>query len=212
MKRWMKVALGSAVAMIAFGLWFTYYIGLLDHNFRVIAPNKAYRSAQLPPALLEREVQEHSIKCVVNLRGDAETAAWHRDELAVCKKVGIEHADIHFDLRKLPEPEQRKELLKRFEEGPYPILLHCRAGSERTGLASLLYVMIVEGKPLQEALATQTGWQVGHFRTDANDAGDRFVEIYRKTGNGQNIKTWILEKYPAIYEQIGALGKAADVK
>src|SRR5437763_15291108 len=56
MKRWMKVTLGSVGTILAFGLWFTYYIGLLDHNFRVIAPNKAYRSAQLPPALLEREV------------------------------------------------------------------------------------------------------------------------------------------------------------
>jgi protein tyrosine/serine phosphatase len=162
--------------------------------------------------LLEQHIKDDGIKCVVNLRGDHETADWHKSELDVCTRLSVDHVDIGFDLRKLPDPERAKQLVERFENGPYPLLMHCRAGSERTGMAAALYCMVVEHKTLDEALRTQTGWPVGHFRNASNDAGDRFFELYATTANGQNIKEWILQKYPDIYKQVGQFGGVADLK
>jgi protein tyrosine phosphatase (PTP) superfamily phosphohydrolase (DUF442 family) len=208
---WVTIGAVIFVLIAAAGLAFSYHIGLLTHNFRTIAP-QCYRSAQLSPELLEQHIKDQQLKCVLNLRGDHGNAEWHKGELDVCTRLSVEHADIAFDLRKLPDPDALKELVDRFEKGPYPMLMHCRAGSERTGMAAALYCMLVEHKTLEEALATQTGWHVGHFRNTSNDAGDRFFEIYKATSNGQNIKDWILESYPAIFKKIGTHGCVADIK
>lgn len=209
--RWVII---SGIAFVVLGLAaleFTYHIGLLDHNFRLVAP-QCYRSAQLTPDVLEQHIKDEGLKCVVNLRGDHDGADWHKGEVDACKRMSVEHADIRFDLRKLPEPDALNALIERLESGPYPMLMHCRAGSERTGMAAALYCMIVEHKTLDEALATQTGWHVGHFRNSSNDAGDRFFEIYRATSAGKNIKEWIAQSYPDIYKKIGQYGGVADVK
>lgn len=209
--RWIKIGAVLFVLIGAGALAFSYHVGLLTHNFRVIAP-QCYRSAQLSPELLEQHIKEQELKCVVNLRGDHEKAGWHKDEVDVCTRLSVEHADIGFDLRKLPDPDALKDLIERFDKGPYPMLMHCRAGSERTGMAAALYCIIVEHKPLEEALATQTGWHVGHFRNSSNDAGDRIFELYKATANGQSVRDWILQSYPEIYKKVGQMGGVADLK
>ena len=190
----------ACVALTALGL--CYYTGVLDENLRTIAAGKCYRSGQMDAATLARTIKAYGIKCVLNLRGTPASQAWYKDEAATCAALGVEYATVPVHLGRLTEPDHIAALIARLEHGPYPLLLHCREGADRAGLASVLYVMVVEGKPLDEALAGQMTWRYGHLSLGPAKAVDDFFELYRRTAGGKDIKLWVNEVYPKVYLQI----------
>ena len=44
----------------------------------------------------------------------------------------------------MPPPESLRALLAAFDAAPYPIIYHCQAGADRTGLVSAIYAAIYE--------------------------------------------------------------------
>lgn len=183
------------LALLTVGL--CAYMGVFSENFRVIAPNQAYRSGQVTPESIRQHAKNDNIKTIVNLRGQSKSQ-WYTKELQACQETGIEHYDIKFDPNYLPTPERLKQLIEIFDKAPQPLLLHCRAGSDRSGLGSALYDMIVLKKSLDDAIDAQMTWRVGHVK---KDSGDRFLAIYRANGNGQPIREWIEKSYPEIYNR-----------
>jgi protein tyrosine/serine phosphatase len=194
-----RLALGFGI-FLAFTLGLLAYMGQLGDNLREVAPGKYYRSGQMSAESLARTIQRHQIQCVVNLRGEKEEKDWYQEELRVCREAGIEFAPIRLSATSLPPPDRVQALIERFEKGPYPMLVHCQAGADRTGLATVVYGLVVEKKPLDEALSQLT-WHYGHVPIGPTSAMDRFFEMYRETGGGRDIKTWTLEKYPKLYER-----------
>ena len=196
-----KVLIGGGAAFLALcltALSACWYMGVFGENFRAIVPNQAYRSGQVTPETIRKHAKEDSIKTIVNLRGQSKSA-WYSKELQACQEAGIAHYDVKFDPGYLPSPERLKQLIDVFEKAPTPMLLHCRAGSDRSGLGSALYDLIVMHKTLDEAIDAQMTWRVGHVK---KDSGDQFLELYRANGNGKNIKEWISSGYPEIYKRI----------
>ena len=58
-----------------------------------------------------------------------------------------------------PADQRRRELLTLidfFDHCQYPLLIHCKAGADRTGLASALYLMIRQDEPPREAIRAFT--------------------------------------------------------
>ena len=203
---WLKLGGSIFVVLALVALAFCWYIGALGENFRAVDAERCFRSGQVTPESIQRHVKDQKIKSVINLRGHSHSA-WYTKELEACQTAGVEHFDVKLDPNYLPPPENLKELIARFEQGPYPMLMHCRAGADRSGLAATLYAMIVGNKSLDDAVAQQMTWKVGHIKYDS---GDRFLEIYRQNSNGMKIKEWILQKYPDVYEKEGGGKKLFD--
>jgi protein tyrosine/serine phosphatase len=59
-------------------------------------------------------------------------------------------------------PEQSRALIAMMKSAPKPVLIHCRAGSDRTGLAAALYMAAVAGID-EEASESQLSIRFGHF-------------------------------------------------
>jgi protein tyrosine phosphatase (PTP) superfamily phosphohydrolase (DUF442 family) len=199
--RWLVYVLGSLLGLAAIVCGLGIYTGLLGDNFRVVSPHKCYRSGQLPPETLKRYIREHGIRCVVNLRGDRSDETWYTNEVQTCRELGCVHASYAVSTYHLVPPKELEPLATRLEEGPYPMLLHCRRGADRAALASALYLMIVEHKTLDEALDSQLTWRYGHVKMGDVACIDEFFELYRTTSDGRDIKTWIKEVYPELYLQ-----------
>jgi hypothetical protein len=47
-------------------------------------------------------------------------------------------------------------LIDALDRCKYPLLIHCKAGADRTGLASAVYLMMHRGEPPQKALSAFT--------------------------------------------------------
>jgi len=168
MKRW------HVILIIIFGILFTVRMWTRD-NFHEVIPGEIYRSAQLSADKLEKVVAEYGIKTVINLRRPRPGKRWYDDEKAMAEALGIAHYDISLDLTFSPRIDQLLELRDLIENAPRPLLMHCRAGADRTGLASMMAKLLDGSSSLAEARA-QVSWKFFAFRDDS--LGIPFFDSY----------------------------------
>ena len=202
--RWRFVLAGGAVvaAIISISLW---YLGVLNDNFRVVDRGKFYRSGQMSPRELRETVSAYGIRTIVNLRGMS-VDPWHSQEVKAVSELGVRYVEIALSATSLPPPERAADLVRAFREGPYPMLIHCKGGADRTGLACAIYEMVVAHHSLDEALRAQLTWQCRHLPIGKWRAMDDFFDLYREMGRGKDLAQWIFDDYPAVYaKQNGVL-------
>ena len=123
-------------------LTFGAYFGMIqiDGNLHEVVPNEFYRSAQLSPDQLNRAIARYNIKSVINLRGENPDTKWYQRELATTTQAGITHIDFRMSAKRMLPEDKAHELIEVMRNAPKPILIHCQAGADRTGLASALYI------------------------------------------------------------------------
>lgn len=125
--------------------------GILGDNFHEIDDGRYYRSAQLSTRSMEKYVNRHGIKTVINLRG-VSSKSWYQKEKDLLRRMNVEMIDIGMSARRLPHRDDLLKLLEAFENAERPILVHCQGGADRTGEASAIYQMLYMGKSKEEAL------------------------------------------------------------
>jgi len=189
----------AAVGVLVFSvtLWRGYDI-LIGANLGTIAPGQAYRSAQLTGPGFRAAINTMGLRSVINLRGENPEAEWYREEVAACRAAGIQHYDIEMSARQLPSPNVVEQLLNALRTAPRPLLIHCKNGADRTGLASALWLISFQGTPPAAAAQELTIWH-GHMPIGATTAMDRFFELYVQTGQGMDLEQWVRQKYPMEY-------------
>lgn len=124
----------------------------ISDNIHTVEAGKLYRSAQLEEKKLDKLVKEKGIKTIINLRGAKPGEDWYEADVAVAARYNIRLVDIGMSAKRLPHKKDLIALLEAFETVERPILIHCRAGVDRTGEAAALYQMLYMGKTKKEAL------------------------------------------------------------
>jgi protein tyrosine phosphatase (PTP) superfamily phosphohydrolase (DUF442 family) len=155
----------------------------IDHTFlSLINPNrhkvtaKIWRSSQ-PSASQIKSLAKQGIKTIVNLRGARDCASFYLEEEA-CKANGIKLVNFPVNSRQPPTREVLQKLDALFFSIEYPALMHCKAGSDRVGVMSALYLLLVEKQDIGQALL-QLSPRYGHVRQSKAGVLDRFLEEYR---------------------------------
>ncbi len=148
---------------------------LIHGNFQPITEGEAYRSGQINKGNLEQYLKEYRIKSVLNLRGENSGADWYEDEVAVCSRLSVRHYDLAMDSTGKPAPDLVGKLLAIFREAPRPILVHCKSGSDRSGLVAALWKVVVDGEPKSIA-KKQLSIRYGHFPVGQTAVLDDFFE------------------------------------
>jgi len=148
--RWAWVIRG-AIAAAALVLLATFYHPWFGGNFSAVSPGRVYRSSQ-PKADLETMIREHRLASILNLRGGSRADPWYSSEVRVARERGVAFYDLPLSATRRPKRWELLTLLDFFRTCPYPLLIHCKSGSDRTGLASALYLMAVLGDPPERAL------------------------------------------------------------
>jgi protein tyrosine/serine phosphatase len=157
-------------------------------NFHAIEPNQAYRSAQLDKETLRLVFDTYGIRTIVNLRGENEDEQWYRNEKAVAEEAGVTLVDVRWSANELPPREELLKLYDTFQTAEYPILIHCKAGADRTGAAAAIWRMEVQGDD-REAAEEELSLRYGHVAAAYPDM-DRLVRMF------QSDREWILQEYP----------------
>jgi protein tyrosine/serine phosphatase len=155
-----------------------YIADILVHgNFQPITEGEAYRSGQINQGRLEEYLKEYRIKSVLNLRGENSGADWYEDEIAVCSRLSVRHYDLAMTSSDRPNPDVVSRLMTIFSEAPRPVLIHCKSGSDRSGLAAALWKVVVDGEPKSIA-EKQLSIRYGHFPVGQTAILDDFFESW----------------------------------
>jgi hypothetical protein len=130
-------------------------------NFGVVEPDRVYRSAQ-PDGDFRRLAARYHLASVLNLRGGTPDDAWYVEEVSATRESGIAFYDFPMSATRRPQRRELLILLDLFERCSYPLLIHCKSGSDRTGLAAALYLMSRKAVPPEQALGAFS-LQYGHI-------------------------------------------------
>ena len=141
----------------------TYIAYTIYHaNFHAIVNGKAYRSGQMNARQFTRAIQDYGIKSILNLRGENPKDEWYCAETNIAQQFGVQHFDFALSARREVTDEEIEHILSIIRGAPKPILIHCQAGADRSGLVSALYCLTIEGQTPAQADKQLTVWY-GHI-------------------------------------------------
>ena len=183
--RWLQL---PWVRLTCWGLGLSGLVGLVSEavhvvghrNLHPVLPGRLYRSAQLSAEQLRELVQQRGIRSVINLRGTCTNFAWYRAEATVTQELNIDQYDICLSANRYPPPAEIIELVQTLQQARYPVLIHCRRGADRTGLAAVIARLLQPGADLASARG-QLSPRYGHLRLMRAAYLDEFVDQYANT-------------------------------
>ena len=195
--RWV---LGLLTLAVVVGVPLAYYRAGYVHarRLRVVADGKLYRCGTLPAGGFAEAFKRYGIKTVVNIREEADAgrdpllaadwlASWRGQrtvrESEVARANGVRYVQIEGGVLDDPgrEPGGRPQMVDDFlsvcdDPANWPVLIHCKAGRDRTGLLTAIYRMEYEGRTQAQAVAELKANGFATFSaTDGNAYLDRLV-------------------------------------
>jgi protein tyrosine phosphatase (PTP) superfamily phosphohydrolase (DUF442 family) len=133
----------------------------LSGNLGVVDGGRVIRSAQ-PRGWLPALIQEHRLASILNLRGGAPSDWWYVAEVRAARDHGVAFFDLPLSAQRRPTRRELLILIDTLQRCPYPLLIHCKAGADRTGLATAVYLMTQRGEPPEMAKRAFSIWY-GHL-------------------------------------------------
>lgn len=166
-----------------------------------VVENKIYRSAQLSGNNLQKNITEHKFKSIVNLRGKDTKEPWYQTEAEIAKRNNVKLYNVRFSAYKLPVSSELDALIQILQTVNKPILLHCQAGADRSGMASAVALSIEKDASLLE-MKKQFSWRyfVNPFRkqTSGKLLFSSYENFLNKKGIHHNrtvLLSWIENEY-----------------
>ena len=193
---------GLAAAAILIGLWALPGVrALVGDNVHLVIPDQVLRSGQLSGPELERVIERHSIRSVINLRGSHPGEPWYDSERAVLARLGVVHHDLGLSADRQPHRSDVVTLIDLLETSPRPVLVHCEAGADRAGFASVIARILIGQSTLAES-RRELSLAFGHIPFGPSDALDRVLDRYERylqeTGRqhaSSTFKHWAATEY-----------------
>lgn len=137
---------------IGFGMfWGWYALYAPPKRFDVVQPGELYRSGSLTPRTLEQVTQRHGIRTVLSmLNPEAPESVAER---AAAERLGLHWINVPLRGNGASEPADR-EIIRQvmLDKSNRPLLVHCAAGVNRTGLAVGMYRIHEQGWTYDQVL------------------------------------------------------------
>ena len=160
---------------------------LIRLNFHKV-DDDLYRSAQPNSKQLKNIIKKYNIKTIINLRGPEKIDILEK-ERKICSELNINLVEIKHHSRGIPSYEIIKETKKILETIEYPALIHCKAGSDRTGLVATLYLYFIKNMDITKAVKQLNFIPYGHIKYGKTGLIDfyfkKFIESKEK-----NLLSW----------------------
>ncbi len=169
---------------------------LIWSNLATVIPNKVYRSNHPTPFRLRLMARRLGIRTVINLRGKTQSGS---DALSreAARELGLQFHDMAFESRGAPHKDRIMRLHGIYTSMPMPVVMHCKSGADRAGLASGLMVMF-EGGTAADALK-QLSWRFGHIKQAKTGILDAFFLRYQREAEGRKpFLDWVRDDYDEV--------------
>lgn len=169
-----------------------------DHAlFRVFWTNQAeiapgvFRSNHPTKARLRR-LKARGVTTILSLR-DEPDAAHNATERLWCEELGLTLRTVHMNDRTAPTRAALLAVIEALRGVERPFLIHCKAGADRAGLASAIYLMVIEGRPLAEA-RRMLSWRFLHLRRSRAGVLSAVLDAYA-TEQEIPFEEWVKTRY-----------------
>lgn len=182
-------------------------------NFAEVAPCRLYRSNHPLPGALRAAVRRHGIRSVINLRGQRDRCGADALSRAEAARLGLVHHDAPLESRGAPHRDRLLRLIGLYRTLPEPILVHCKSGADRAGLAAGVW-LAANGAPAEIA-AAQLSWRFGHIARSRTGILDAFFALwggFAQSHPGTGFETWLDRHYDeaGLRRDFGAAGGLAS--
>jgi len=202
--------LTPASDLSAWRIFYRYW--LRDHAWvRVLLPNTypvdedLWRSNHPGRRRMEQLTRNAGIRSILSLRGDADNTP-NILERAAADDLGLSLRFIRLRTASLPPPDTLLNLVVELRTMPKPMLVHCKSGADRTGLAVTLYLHVIKGRPLDKARRALS-WRYGHFQISRAGIVHRLLDTYAAahTKTGIGFEEWVHNAYDptALSDRVG---------
>ena len=161
-------------------------------NWGVVEPGRLYRSNHPQPWQLAGAMRRFGLRSVVNLRGQRVECGSDALSREAAQRLGLAHYDAPFESRGAPHKDRILRLAEIFERIEEPVLIHCKSGADRTGLAAGLWLLL-QGRSPEEAMA-QLSLRWGHISASKTGILDAFFRLYAKAAP-KPFLDWLREDY-----------------
>ncbi len=155
-------------------------------NLHAVEEGRVYRCAQPSEPHLEALIWRYRLETVLCLRRDETSQPAALD-------AGIDWVQVPMSARHFPERTTLEQLCEVFATARYPLLIHCRAGADRTGLASAIYVLERTGD--LEAARAQLGLEYLHVGWGGTERLDELLDLYAPCRERMTFCEWAREVY-----------------
>ncbi|MGE4607913.1 MAG: sulfur transferase domain-containing protein [Myxococcota bacterium] len=199
----MKLKYAGALAAICVVLIVTL-APILGQNFHPVVDGKIYRSAQLDAEDLESRAAEFGLASVVAVRPARPNKEWYTAEQSGTKKLGLSLVNVGLNADRMPSRQLLKALVGALDSAPRPMLLHCRAGVERSGLAAAV-ALLLDGESVESArgqFSLRYGFHPWLSQSDLPRVLDRYEEWLSAAGiesSAEVFRNWVDETYVAAF-------------
>lgn len=180
---------GRLIAYLDY-LWNDHaYLRLGFQNAHWVSP-ELIRTNQPWPYQLARW-KEAGVRTIVNLRGGFD-GSFYALEKQACEEVGLKMVNFTVTSRDVPSAEKVLAARDLFETLDYPAVMHCKSGSDRAGIMSVLYAHFRLGQPIRQALE-QLSFRYLHVRQGYTGVLDYVFELYLAEGEpkGLSFVDWV---------------------
>lgn len=174
---------------------------LIDHGFLRLFWTNLYevtagvwRSNQPDRKRLEK-YKKMGIRTIINLRGQS-ASGFYKFEKRSCHRKKIDLLNVRMSARQLTDRGELLKLLDYFETAQKPMLIHCKSGADRAGLASALYLLHIEKTPIEIA-KKQLSLRYAHIRSSKTGILDFMLDTYQQDTKPTPIpiREWIEHNY-----------------
>jgi protein tyrosine phosphatase (PTP) superfamily phosphohydrolase (DUF442 family) len=189
-----RLFIGGAVflagAMIIVGAFFLYFFTRPNVHQ---TSGSFYRSSELSGPELKRHIREKGIKTVIRLVGTEDSnREGYEEETAAIAQTDARLVVAALPTSRLPYRSEMSKLFQALDSAERPIFVHCKQGSDRSGLVSAIWLHDYEGKTLDEA-RNQLSLEYGHIPHGGASDMDKFLDMYEefaRTNKNISIKEW----------------------
>lgn len=147
---------------------------------------------------LIRRIGDHGVRTVLCLRGGNAARLTER----ACLVDDVEFVAVPISAKRPPPPAALLRIWQLAEQAERPILMHCRAGVDRTGLAAALFVLHDTGGNFDAARRQLSLWHYGHLAAFGTEAMDDVLDAYEPHAATMSFPEWVEQVYEPHYQDV----------